>query len=115
MSIKRGEIYFVNLSPTVGREQTGRRPCVVISSNDINDLPLVVTVVAGTKGENIPLDYPTNVRLSSAETGLSMKTVFVCFQLRSLDAVRFDADPVGQLSINSLQKIEDAVHRALEL
>ncbi len=115
MSIKRGEIYFVNLSPTVGREQTGRRPCVVIASNDINDLPLVVTVVAGTKGENIPLDYPTNVRLAPEETGLSMETVFVCFQLRSLDSVRFDANPVGQLSADTLRKIEDAVRRALDL
>ena len=52
MAIERGEIYFVNLNPTKGREQAGRRPVLVLSSDAVNQLPLVVTVVIGTDGEN---------------------------------------------------------------
>jgi len=60
MSIRRGEIYFVNLNPVQGREQAGDRPVLVLSIDTINRLPLVVTVVVGTKGANLPRDYPTN-------------------------------------------------------
>lgn len=72
MSIKRGEIYFVNLNPVQGREQAGKRPVLVLSIDAINQLPLVVTVVVGTKGENISRDYPTNVRVTTAESGLPL-------------------------------------------
>ena len=57
--IQRGEIYFVNLSPVQGREQAGQRPVLVLSIDDINRLPLVITIVVGTKGANVPRDYPT--------------------------------------------------------
>ena len=75
MPIERGEIYFVNLNPVQGREQAGHRPVLVLSVDGINKLPLVVTVVVGTKGENISRDYPTNVRVSPADSGLPMETV----------------------------------------
>jgi mRNA interferase MazF len=93
MAIERGDIYLVDLNPVQGREQAGRRPVLVLSVNAINRLPLVVTVVIGTKGENVARDYPTNVRISSGESGLPMETVFLCFQLRSLDPSRFPAAP----------------------
>ena len=44
MAVQRGEIYLVNLNPTQGREQAGRRPVLVLSVDAINRLPLVVTV-----------------------------------------------------------------------
>ena len=80
MAIQRGEIYFVNLNPVQGREQAGRRPVLVLSIDAINKLPLVVTVVVGTKGANISRDYPTNVRVSSAESGLPLETIFCVFR-----------------------------------
>src|ERR1043166_6562329 len=76
MAVQRGEVYFVNLNPVQGREQAGRRPVLVLSVDAINRLPLVVTVVVGTKGESVTRDYPTNVRVSSAESGLPIETVF---------------------------------------
>lgn len=87
--ISRGQIYFVNLSPTHGREQAGRRPVLVVSADAINRQPLVVTVVVGTDAKNVPRDYPTNVRVTTKETGLPRDTVFLCFQIRSLDPARF--------------------------
>jgi mRNA interferase MazF len=67
VSIQRGQIYFVNLNPVQGREQAGQRPVLVLSVDSINRLPLVVTVVVGTKGENLPRDYATNVRVAAQE------------------------------------------------
>jgi len=79
MPIRRGDIYFVNLNPVLGREQAGQRPVLVLSVDEVNAQPLVVTVVVGTKGENIHRDYPVNVRVPAAQTGLPMETVFLCF------------------------------------
>jgi mRNA interferase MazF len=53
MAIQRAEIYFVNLNPIQGREPAGRRPVLVLSIDPINQLPLVVTVIVGTRGENV--------------------------------------------------------------
>ena len=104
MTLQRGEIYFVNLSPVQGREQAGQRPVLILSVDAINRLPLVVSVVVGTKGENLSRDYPTNVRVSSAESGLLIETVFLCFQLRSLEPKRFPERPAGQLDSAALAR-----------
>jgi mRNA interferase MazF len=115
MTVKRGEIYFVDLNPVQGREQSGQRPVLVISTDIVNRLPLVVTIVVGTKGVNIPKDYPTNVRVLATDSGLSMETVFMCFQIRSLDPNRFPAAPAGQLSPKLMKQVEDAVRYCLGL
>ncbi len=115
MAIERGDIYLVDLNPVQGREQAGHRPVLVLSVNAINKLPLVVTVVIGTKGENVARDYPTNVRIPAAESGLPMETVFLCFQLRSLDPARFTGVPAGKVSGTTLGKIETAVRHCLGL
>ena len=115
MAVQRGEIYLVDLNPVHGREQAGRRPVLVLSADAINRLPLVVTVVVGTKGENLLRDYPTNVRVPAADCGLPMETVFLCFQLRSLDPKRFLGPPVGRLSGAVLERVEAAVRRCLGL
>ena len=115
MAVQRGEIYFVNLNPVQGREQAGRRPVLALSADAINRLPLVVTVVVGTKGENVTHDYPSNVRVSTAESGLPAETVFLCFQLRSLDASRIAGPPAGKVSGAVLEKVETAVRYCLGL
>ena len=69
----------------------------------------------GTKGENVTRDYPTNVRVSIAESGLPMETVFLCFQLRSLDPNRFTNPPAAKVSGVVLEKIENAVRHCLGL
>ncbi len=122
MSIRRGEIYFVNLNPVKGREQSGQRPVLILSIpvlilsiDEINELPLVVTVVVGTKGANISRDYPTNIRVLPEKSGLSMETVFLCFQIRSLDPKRFPEKPAGKVSDKVLERIETAVCYCLGL
>lgn len=115
MAIERGEIYFVNLNPVEGREQAGQRPVLVLSIDAINRLPLVVTVVVGTKGANITRDYPTNIRLRPEETGLDLETVFLGFQIRSLDPKRFPEKSAGKISGSTLKNVEDVVRYCLGL
>jgi mRNA interferase MazF len=71
MPVKRGEIYFVDLNLVRGREQAGNRPVLVLSIEAINKLPLVVTVVVGTKGERVPKDYPTKCSYLSGRKWLA--------------------------------------------
>lgn len=113
--IQRGDIYFVNLDPVRGREQAGERPVLVLSVDSINRLPLVITIVVGTKGSNLKRDFPTNVRISPSESGLPVETVFLGFQIRSIDPSRFPAQRAGRLSGASLKRVEDAVRRCLGL
>jgi mRNA interferase MazF len=115
MNIQRGQIYFVDLNPVKGREQSGKRPVLILSIDDINTLPLVVTIIVGSKGENIRQNYPTNVRVMPEESGLPLETVFLCFQIRSLDPNRFPTEPVGKLSADKMQEIETAVRYCLGL
>lgn len=119
--LSRGQIYLVNLSPTHGREQSGRRPVLVVSADAINRQPLVVTVVVGTDAKNVPRAYPTNVRVTAKETGLPMDTVFLCFQIRSLDAARF-LDPkthrpnlAGTIPPARMAEVERALRLVLHL
>lgn len=115
--IQRGEIYFVDLNPTKGREQAGRRPVLVVSSDAINRQPLVVTVVVGTRANNVPRDYPVNVRVGATETGLPHDTVFLCFHIRSLDPARFQATSgaAGQMPPARMAEVEKAMRLVLEL
>ncbi len=115
MPIQRGEIYFVDLNPVKGREQAGQRPVLVLSIDAINKMPLVVTGVIGTKGSNVSRDYITNVRVAAADSGLPMETVFMGFQVRSLDPGRFPNEPAGKLSDEAMQKVETAVRHCLGL
>src|SRR5688500_8617735 len=115
MTLLRGDIYFVNLNPVTGREQSGQRPVLILSTNTINRLPLVVTVVVGTKGENVTRDYPTNVRVAPKDSGLAYESIFLCFQIRSLDPSRFPSQRAGSLSPSTLEEIETAVRYCLGL
>ena len=119
--ISRGNIYFVNLGPTKGREQEGYRPVLVVSVNAINRQPFVVTVVVGTDAKNVSHDYPTNVRVTARETGLPRDTVFFCFQMRSLDSSRF-FDPkterpilAGTLPEQRMAEVNEALELVLGL
>ena len=113
--ISRGQVYFASLDPIQGREQSGRRPVLVISSDAINRQPLVIAVIVGTDAANIQRDYPTNIRVPAAESGLPRDTVFLAFQLRSLDHSRFAGPAVGTLSPTRMAEIADALRLTLEL
>lgn len=113
--IKRGQIYFAALDPVRGREQSGKRPVLVVSNDAINSQPLVVTVVVGTDATRVEREYPVNVRVSAAESGLPKDTVFLCFQIRALDPARFTGPPVGSLSTSRMFQVDSSLRRVLDL
>jgi mRNA interferase MazF len=112
--MRRGEIYFVDLDPIIGREQSGRRPVLVLSTDAINRAPLVVTVVPGTTATGVRR-FRTSVLAPAAESGLPNDTYFLCFQIRALDHSRFPANPAGRLSTGLMQDVEDTIRFCLGL
>lgn len=119
--IRRGDVYFANLDPVRGREQSGRRPVVVVSTDALNALDLVVTVVVGTAEDRPRRTYRTNVWIPKEETGLPRDTTFLCFQIRSVDPQRFfdprwnGAHRTGTLSPARLAEIDAGLRAALDL
>lgn len=113
--IGRGDIFFVDLDPVEGHEQGGERPVLVVSSERVNTLPLVVTVIVGTKGSRVTRDYPTNIRVPAKETGLRIETVFYAFQVRSLDQARFPARRSGVMPPRRMAEVDAALRLVLDL
>jgi mRNA interferase MazF len=109
MTIQRGEVYFIDLGSPVGREQAGRSPVVVISNDTVNKLPLVVTVVPGTRKVKAPTPYPWNVMVLAGEGNLPEDTTFLTFQVRALDPSRFRNPPLGKLSVVVLDQLEKTI------
>ena len=113
--VSRGEIFFASLDPIQGGEQSGRRPVLVVSSNAINGQPLVAAVIVGTEAANIQRDYPTNIRVTAAESGLARNTVFLAFQLRSLEHSRFTGPAAGSLSPTRMPEVASALRLTTDL
>ncbi len=117
MAILRGDIYFVELGPTRGKEiDLKRRPVLVLSINDINWKPLVVTVIPGgtrSPGKRI-FRHEVKVEPTLAN-GLKQPTIFQCFQMKALDHSRFESPRVGIISAEDLRQIEETVRLCLGL
>ncbi len=119
---RRGEIYYADLRGTKGREQRGRRrPVLIVSADAVNAQPLVLTVVVGTDAANVSRRYSTNVPVSARESGLPLDTVFLCFQIRSLDESRLARDaggnlvPAGVVPPDKMAEVDDALRLVLAL
>ena len=78
----RGEVWIVDLDPTKGHEQAGRRPCLVISVDIFNQGPadLVVVLPIRTKAKGIPF----HVLVNPPEAGLTMQSFIKCEDVRSV-------------------------------
>ena len=82
--VNKWDIYFCNLNPTVGSEQRGIRPVLIVSNDVVNHLLPVSTVLplsSAKKGEKI---YPTEILLFAEETGLSKNSIAMCQQIRTI-------------------------------
>ena len=108
MSLKRGDIYWVDLSPTVGSEIMKKRPCVLIGATPINNARRTVLVIPlSTAGTPRP---PLVIEVEC----LGRKVVAVCDQLRAIDKSRL-REPAGTLKPDDLGQIEDGLRRILSL
>lgn len=89
-------IFWVDLDPHVGSEQAGRRPVLVVSSDDSNDFLDTITVVPLTthRGRSI---YPNEVLLNAAQHGLAADSVALCHQVRTISKLRLRS-VIGQVT-----------------
>ncbi len=105
--MKQGEIWLVNLSPTVGAEITKTRPCVIVSSNEIGILPLkVIAPITDYKPHYDSV--PWMVELSpDGLNSLSKSSVVDLFQLRSVSKIRLIKN-TGKVGEDKFQRILEA-------
>ena len=103
---KRGEIWFVNLDPTIGAEIKKTRPALIIS-NDINNqyADTVTLLPISDKGEKI---YPFEVYLPAKFFGLTKESKVKCQQIRTVDKRRL-AKFMGVVGPEEFQKVEQAL------
>lgn len=112
--MKRGEIYFADLSPTVGSEVNKRRPCLIVSNNANNRAASTLTVLPITS--NTSKVYPFEVALTIAESGLTKNSKAQAQQIRTIAKQRITGTAAGQLAQEKMREIDAAIrlHLALE-
>jgi mRNA interferase MazF len=111
--MKRGEIYFANLDPTIGSEIKKKRPVLIISNNANNRAATTITVVPLTsKTEKI---YSFEVFLDMKESKLQKPSKALCQQIRSLSKERIIGRKIGELNIALMNKINAALCLHLDL
>lgn len=103
MEIKKGQIYYADLSPVVGSEQGGCRPVLVIQ-NDIGNKYSPTTIVAVITTRKTKANLPTHIWLN-AECGLPKESMVECEQVRTLDKRRLK-EFMGQVSDEVLKEID---------
>jgi mRNA interferase MazF len=111
--MKRGEIYYANLSPAVGSEMDKRRP-VLIVSNDINNrAATTVTILPITS--NVSRAYPFEVLLNPDDSGLPKFSKVQAQQVRTISKQRIQGEPLGTLSKELMQLVDAALKLHLGL
>ena len=113
MTVKRGEIYYADLSPVVGSEQGGIRP-VLIVQNDVGNKhsPTVIAAAITSKQEKSRL--PTHISVQASSCGLAKDSVLLLEQVRTLDKRRLK-ERMGELDSGSMQQVNDALQVSLGL
>lgn len=106
LQVKRGEMYFADLSPTIGSEQSGFRP-VLILSNDTGNRYSPTAVVAAITGKPKKAQLPTHYMLP-AMRGLNIPSVVLLEQLRTIDKSRLQTY-IGTLDEITMRRIDRAI------
>jgi mRNA interferase MazF len=112
-SIRRGEVWLADLKPTHGREETGQRPVLVVSTSLFNQsgAGLVIAVPFTTRERGIP----THVEVRPPDGGLRELSFAMCEQVRSIATDRLAPQPFGRVSPAILHVVEDRLRLLLNL
>ena len=106
--MKRGEIYYADLSPVVGSEQGGVRPILVVQ-NDIGNKYSPTVIVAAVTSQLHKPRLPTHIALPAAETsGLPKNSVILLEQIRTIDKRRLK-EKIGELPSSVMDKVNDGL------
>lgn len=106
MNIKRGDIYYADLSPVVGSEQSGVRPILIIQ-NDIGNKysPTIIGVPITSKAK---IRMPTHIAIEGNKYGLDKDSIILAEQIRTLDKSRLK-EKVGRLDKKVLEQVKKAI------
>lgn len=106
MRVRRGDIFYADLSPVVGSEQAGVRPIVVIQNDVGNRYSPTIIGIAITSKEKIKM--PTHLEIDGTKYGLEKDSVILAEQIRTLDKSRLK-EKVGKLDKETLEKLKKAI------
>lgn len=106
-NVKRGDIYYADLSPVVGSEQGGVRPVLIVQNDTGNRYSPTVIAAAITSQVN-KARLPTHIELSSQKYGLTKDSVVLLEQIRTLDKRRL-REKMGRLDPELMEKVDSAI------
>ena len=107
MSVKRGDIYYADLSPVVGSEQGGLRPVLIIQ-NDVGNRYSPTVIAAAITSRMGKTRLPTHIDIYADKAGLSKDSVVLLEQIRTLDKRRL-REKIGHLDEEAMQKVNEAI------
>jgi mRNA interferase MazF len=109
--IKKGDIYFADLSPVIGSEQGGVRPVLVVQ-NDVGNKHSPTIIVAAVTSQMNKAKLPTHVEINAAVNGLSKDSVVLLEQLRTIDKKRLK-ERIGMLDEELIPNVNEALSVSL--
>lgn len=107
MIVKRGDVFFADLSPVIGSEQGGVRPVLVIQ-NDIGNRFSPTVIVAAITAQIQKAKLPTHVELDAELHGFDRDSVVLLEQIRTIDKQRL-TDKITHLDDDTMSKVDDAL------
>ncbi|MEK3889610.1 type II toxin-antitoxin system PemK/MazF family toxin [Bacillus sp. FSL K6-3431] len=113
MAVKRGDVYFADLSPVVGSEQGGVRPVLVIQ-NDIGNRFSPTVIVAAITAQIQKAKLPTHVEIDSKRYSFERDSVLLLEQVRTIDKQRL-TDKITHLDEEMMAKVDEALQISLGL
>ena len=108
MSVKRGDIFYADLSPVVGGEQGGVRPVLVVQ-NDVGNKYSPTVIAAAITSRINKAKMPTHIELSANDYGLNKDSVILLEQIRTIDKRRL-REKIGKLDEDMMNKVNDALY-----
>ena len=107
MNIRRGDIYYADLSPVVGSEQGGIRP-VLIVQNNVGNRFSPTAIAAAITSQQSKANLPTHISLHADSSGLAKDSVVLLEQVRTIDKKRLK-EKMGTVDENSMNEINNAI------
>lgn len=113
IKVARGDIWYVDLDPTVGHEQAKKRPCLVVSPNTFNQGPseLAVVIPITSKYKNLSWLVP----LESEDSGLPVRSYIIGNQVRTVSLKRFSGSCLGNAPARVLIQVEQRLRILLHI
>ena len=107
MTVKRGDIYYADLSPVVGSEQGGIRPVLIIQ-NDVGNKYSPTVIAAAITSRINKAKMPTHIELSANEYGLNKDSVILLEQIRTIDKRRL-REKIGRIDGAMMNRVNSAL------